>query len=890
MNPKETIKSFKKAVDQTISGLGEGIGFGDSLSEDARIIDAQKKGVLTAKDIIYKIYKISINNNIKSSKWIISSIRKLTQASDTILEKLSGPLTLSYESIDHKDESNVNKFYDNKKKATDAWLEISSAIEDMTKLVDSQDENGEIVIEEESDFKAGPCEAQAKLELSIGTKAGYNESIDAIVIDPNGSIGEIRDVYGLRIALPEIPNHEDILNNDIEDPKDQFWIREQPNRNIKIDNADEHLDFINSEFEKKRSGVWFYNDGKPEYMTGAHWFLLQHGRTDADGDDHHEHGYFHFRSAHRDIFYFMEAVWVDKRSLGLIYEKTRRTGATYCMVGFMICKSVTTTDSHFGLTSKTGDDAEAIFNIMIVRMFQNLPFYFKPNRVTDSPKAEYEFRQASVRRGRKNQDQEFKNVSLNTGISYKNTTNDAYDQYALKLYIGDEFSKWKKPGNIMDHWRMISRAMTKGRRITGKAFLLSTIENVKGYDDPTDPDAGTGDKFKYLFKNSDPEKRNTNGRTTTGLYKLFIPCDDNFEGFIDLYGYPVKHTPSEPIMGVDGDWITTGINEFLEAEAATKETQDERYNFWRLNPRNEEEGFRVAVEDSIYDVKKIDNQIVYNDGILNSDLYTRGNFEWEEGVNPENAIEARVKFCPDETNGRFLVSWMPNPADRNRKLERNGIVRPFNTDMGSFGCDPYRVIQTVNRMGSNGSIHGLTSFTNPMIPKGKFFLEYIHRPEDTDSFAWDLIKVCVFYGMEALIETNVPDVVKFMYDKGYTGYSMRRPDKPRERYTEQEKRYGGQPSSTGNIDSLSNIVGWYIKHYVGGNENETLNKMPFNRTLVDWMKFKKENRTKHDATVSSSLAIFANRYDTHIHMGRRDKNGKQVSKNIAKLLMHNGIK
>lgn len=889
MDVKQQIRNFKKAVDSSIEGLDMGIGIGDSLTEEARIIDAQKKGVLTAKDIIYKIYKLSSDNGLKNSKWIITSIKKLTQTSDMVLNKLSGPLTLSYDEIDSKDEANVNKFYDNKKKATDAWLEVSAAMKDLSKLIDSQDENGDIVIEDDSEFKAGKCEVHAELELAVGTKAGYNEEIDAVIIDPNGSIGEIVNVYGLKIALPKPPARTKIRNRRIANEKEQFWKRDPKDPKIKPDTAEEYDSFINEEFIRKREGIWFFNNGRKEYITGAHWFLMQHGRTDADGDDYHEHGYFHFRTAHRDIFYFMEAVWADKRSLGLIYEKTRRTGATYCMVGFALCKAITTMDGHYGLTSKTGEDAAAIFTIMIVRMFQNLPFYFKPNRATDSPKTEYEFRQVSMRRTKKNQDVEFKNTSLNTGISYKNTTNDAYDQYALKLYIGDEFSKWKKPADIMDHWRMISRAMTKGRRITGKAFLLSTIENVKGYDDPTDKDAGTGDKFKYLYKNSDPEKRNSNGRTSSGLYKLFIPCDDNFEGFIDLYGYPVKNKPEEPIRGVDGDMIDTGINEFLEAEAATKETQDERYNFWRLNPRTEEEGFRVAVEDSIYDVKRIDTQITYNESFFKAELYTRGNFEWEDGVNPANPIEARVKFCPDETNGRFLVSWMPPLADRNKKFVRNGVVRPANDDMGALGCDPFRVVQAVNRMGSNGSIHGLTSFTNPFVPNGKFFLEYIHRPEDTDSFAWDIIKACIFYGMQVLIESNVPEALKFMYDNGFTGYAMRRPDKPKLKYSEQEKRYGGMPASTGNIDSLANVVAWYIKSFVGGNEESTIKSMPFNRTLTDWMKFKKENRTKHDATVSSSLAIFANRHDAHIVNAKGKQNGRHVSMKMMKSLTHNGI-
>lgn len=888
MDVKKTISTFKKAADETINGLNYGIGYGSSLSDMKKVIEAQKKGVVTAKKIIYKIYKLSDENNINSSKWIIDRIKKLTEASTTILDKLSSPLMMSYEEIGVKDESNADKYYENKNNAADAWIDITSSVEDLEKLVENTDVNGNIVIEDDDEDKASFCEIHAKLEMKMGTKAGYNPEIDAVVIDPNGSIGEIRDVYGLRIALPKLPPKNKILNKG-KKRENQYWIRESKPKGLTINTVDKFQSFINEEFRRKREGIWFYNDGMPEYITGAHWFLLQHGRTDADGNDIHEHGYFHFRSAHRDIFYFMEAVWVDKRSLGLIYEKTRRTGATYCMIDFGLAKAVTSMDANFGLTSKTGNDAEDIFNIMIVRMFEGLPFYFKPNRTTDSPKSAYEFKQASSRIGRKDKEKDRKSVSLNTTISYKNTTNDAYDQFALKLYIGDEFSKWKKPGDILSHWRMISRAMTKGSRHTGKAFLLSTIENVKGYDDPTDSQAGMGDKFKYLYKNSNLDERDAYGRTKTKLYKLFIPCYDNFEGFIDVYGYPVKNTPKEPVMGVDGELITSGILEFLQAEANTKNTQDEKYNFWRLNPRTEDEGFRVAVEDSNFDVKRIDSQLSFNESKDPSELYVRGNFKFKGGVIPDNPQQAQVEFHLDETNGRFLVSWMPKPADRNAKIIRNGIVKPLNTDMGTFGSDPFRVNQTVNRSGSNGSIHGVTSFNNINAPQGKFFLEYLHRPSTTDDFAWDIIKVCVFYGMKILIESNVRDALVLMYNFGYTGYSMRRPDKPKAKYTEEEKKYGGIPASTGNIDSLSNIIAWYIDNYVGGESNDAITKMPFNRTLQDWMKFKKENRTKHDATVSSSLAIFANRYDAHINNEKGNKNGKHVSAKVAKMLTHKGM-
>ena len=48
------------------------------------------------------------------------------------------------------------------------------------------------------------------------------------------------------------------------------------------------------------------------------------------------------------------------------------------------------------------------------------------------------------------------------------------------------------------------------------------------------------------------ETRNSNGQTKSGLYSLFIPMEENMEGFIDRYGMPVLYKPKKTILGVDG--------------------------------------------------------------------------------------------------------------------------------------------------------------------------------------------------------------------------------------------------------------------------------------------------------------------------------------------------
>ena len=102
-----------------------------------------------------------------------------------------------------------------------------------------------------------------------------------------------------------------------------------------------------------------------------------------------------------------------------------------------------------------------------------------------------------------------------------------------------------------------------------------------------------GDNFKKLYYDSDVTKRNKNGQTSSGLYALFLPMEWGYEGFIDKYGYPVFNTPSEPVEGIDGEKIHTGVIEHWENEVdGLKNDPDSLNEYYRQFPRSEKHAFR----------------------------------------------------------------------------------------------------------------------------------------------------------------------------------------------------------------------------------------------------------------------------------------------------------
>ena len=117
--------------------------------------------------------------------------------------------------------------------------------------------------------------------------------------------------------------------------------------------------------------------------------------------------------------------------------------------------------------------------------------------------------------------------------------------------------------------------------------------------------------------------------------------------------------------------------------------------------------------------------------------------------------------------------------------------------------------------------------------------------------------------MPILAENNKPRLLYYLKRRGYRGFSMNRPDKLINKLSTTEKEIGGIPNSSEDIKQAhAAAIESYIQDHVGELENG-YGDMYFQETLEDWSKFNINNRTKHDATISSGLAIMAcnkNRY------------------------------
>jgi hypothetical protein len=115
----------------------------------------------------------------------------------------------------------------------------------------------------------------------------------------------------------------------------------------------------------------------------------------------------------------------------------------------------------------------------------------------------------------------------------------------------------------------------------------------------------------------------------------------------------------------------------------------------------------------------------------------------------------------------------------------------------------------------------------------------------------------VFYGMPILCENNKPRLLYYLKRRGYRGFSINRPDRSYNKLSVSEREVGGIPNSSEDIKQAhASAIETYIEDFVGQTK-EGYGDVYLQRTLEDWAKFDINNRTKHDASISSGLALMA---------------------------------
>ncbi len=699
-------------------------------------------------------------------------------------------------------------------------------------------------------------------------KEWYDKETDSVMICPLGTKGDVITLDGLNIMLPKPPkNKKDILFSNLP-IEEQYWRRIEPPLGLIPENEDMYVEFIMKEFERRRIGLWFMNNGTPIYLTPAHYLALQHVKMLDTG------GFMDFRFAQRDMFYFTRACVLDPRCLGELFVKSRRTGFSYQIICEMINDGTMIPNAKLGIISKTGTDAQEAFLKMTYGL-QNLPFYFIPvikGKIDSKTEIEFGKPSDSSKVAKKKKDNQTDDY-LNTILNWRNTTESAYDGQKMTRLLIDEASKPLPPFSLETYWGRVSPTINNGGRIVGKIFVGSTVNPMK---------LGGMPFYKMYLGSRVPKRDEHTKRTMTGLYAYFLPAHKNMELFTDKYGVCHEIVPEgQSFINVYGTEIFEGSIQYLENVRRQKRKQsDILYNEeLRANPMTLEEAFRDEAKGSLFNLEKINDQIAHNNSMDIEDTLVRGNFSWKDGIK-----DTEVVWTPSE-KGRFLLAWIPPKELQNRWVEKNNTFggrskHPLNEDLGCLGVDSYDIDSTAGSHlestengseysgGSKGAIAGVTSFTMKNAPSNFFFLQYLARPQSAEIFFEDTLMSAVFFGMPILIESNKARILYHFKNRGYRGFCLTRFDKEMNRLSPTEKLLGGIPSNSADViqmhwTAIETYINKYVGYYEQGDdlipvrEEGEIGSMPFNAMLRDWAGFNVSDRTKFDISIASGYALIA---------------------------------
>lgn len=146
--------------------------------------------------------------------------------------------------------------------------------------------------------------------------------------------GSSEDVQGLICHIPPVPAKHLIAGFDLP-KKDQMWRRTElpedwdlwrEEEEIAMEEDPEYVHpkihaFVAQEWDRRLNGYWFYNNGKPTYITGKHYFYVNWWKLDS--------GYPDYRDTDRLLFYFWQYCIEDPNCYGMVELTARRQGKCF---------------------------------------------------------------------------------------------------------------------------------------------------------------------------------------------------------------------------------------------------------------------------------------------------------------------------------------------------------------------------------------------------------------------------------------------------------------------------------------------------------------------------------------------------------------------------------
>jgi len=650
--------------------------------------------------------------------------------------------------------------------------------------------------------------------------------------------GTIIDIQGLKCNLPPDGYVYNIITKQLEfrgiyerdkNISEQYWKRipmpswyadtmkkwdefDKKKKDDELEFYDEKLEeFKRQEWDRRLNGFWYMNNGVPTYLTGLHYLYLQWWSIDI--------GYPKFRIPDLEKFYFMEYCIQDPLCMGMLEVTKRRFGKSF-VAGLFVTEYTTRTKmTNGGIQSKTGSDAKKFFAKTVVNPFRRLPKFFRPEydmSLGVNPKSEMRFQKTNVR-GKKAEENVDKD-ELGSVIDHQSADTVAYDGQKLHRYVADECGKTTEV-NVYDRHEVVRYCLLDDEgQIIGKALYTTTVEKLTTEKD------GVQDAFKLLWEESNQEKRQDNGTTSSGLYRFFMSAKRtrNFDDF----GHPDEEKTLAQILA---DRDTVKNNQRALSARIRKE------------PLTIDEAFSTDSDKCIFNVMNIGAR----------EAYLKENPKLKRHVIFYRDIDQVVRWREindKEEDFHWIITQFPKAGEENKHTYDVKTRKPARVSDGAIAIDGYSNSQG-GKYGSKASawIGRRYDLLNPE-HTGKAIGHLYGRPQIKETLHEQVLLAAEFYGYQAWYEHNSDDYLSYFRDRGRVGYLGSYPLStidPAKRET--AERHKGFPTTPFSLTKQTDVGIMYFESHI--------DSIDFENLLEDAKKFDPNNRTDFDITVSFLMLI-----------------------------------
>jgi len=537
----------------------------------------------------------------------------------------------------------------------------------------------------------------------------------------------------------------------------------------------EEIEWIEKMWFHRLFGYWIMLNGRGYYMTGADYFYVNFTEIPKAGEPQYRD---------RDRRWYIAKQWArletrtfaktDKDGVaipesdgtyemidlmrrvfyGILIGKARRVGDTSKSVSAQLESSSRTLEKRFGNQGCDEESSQRIFSDHIMFQFRKLPLIFKPLMESMSSKSKLSFMSDDM------------DISLNTVLDFASSKKGShYDGSGLAEYYGDELGKVEGE-DILKRHTTIKLCCSERDRIDGDITGTSTVEDMS-------KEAGLA--FLKLCKGSMFYQRKDSGQTQTGMVTIFFRACDGYPGFVDQFGFSIEYKPTpqqreflkahnmNPNMGAKEYLLNN--RKGLSEDALSQEK--------RQNPIEYREIFTPPANNNFFPVQKISDRITE---LRFGQQTTRSfNLAWVDNFGGKVAMV----FPPDGQEGDYLASYIPPIDQQNRFKMVRGVQYPEFGTKYICSADAFRLDKTTHGRKSDGGVALRLKRDTQIDPDTKPVKDWItakpivyasYRPETTDIFCEDVLKLCIFYGCGCYPENDVDHVNKYFKLHDFEGY------------------------------------------------------------------------------------------------------------------------